>query len=159
MGRRGPPKKPKALKRQQGTYRPNRDGNAPVIPPGDLPVAPEGLHEAALAEWHRLAPLCQSAGILTGGDALAWLLMFSELSDWMRMRDECEGAKFLESYANGTFGANPLFKLKNQSASQVLRYLREFGLTPASRAGMNLGTANAEEDDPLKLLMDERESA
>lgn len=57
MGLRGPPPKPSALKRLEGTYRPDRAAeNEVVAPPGEPPM-PDGLPDEAVKRWKELVPV------------------------------------------------------------------------------------------------------
>lgn len=70
MGRRGPPAKPAALKKAQGTYKKSRDEQrrtALELPAGCPPI-PETLSEAARAIWIELAPQLVANGTLAKVD-------------------------------------------------------------------------------------------
>lgn len=156
MGRRGPPKKPDALKHP--AKRKREHPPAAVIPSGEIPPRPPGLDPQAAAEWDRLTPICHSRGLLTEADTVAWHLLFAEYSDWLRMQAETDGAQLLEPNGNGISGPNPVYKMKHATAANLLKCLREFGLTPAARAGLNIKITGTDEQDPLRILEMSREA-
>lgn len=67
MGKRGPPPKPSALKRMQGTHRPDRAARNEVVAPPGAPVMPD-MPKAAVAKWHELVPILLERGTLSVED-------------------------------------------------------------------------------------------
>jgi phage terminase small subunit len=106
---RGRPPKPTALKLLEGTRADRINRNEPAMPPGSI-EPPDWLDETARGHWTELAPILQSAGLLTVGDRQTFALL-------------------CESFSR--FRSNP----ENDKARDLYRRLSvEFGLTPSSRS-------------------------
>jgi len=56
------------------------------------------------------------------------------------------------SGSHGGTVMNPLCRLLNQARDRVLKYTREFGLTPAARARVHANTTDAPKDEKSDLL-------
>lgn len=88
MGRRGPPKKPAALKKAQGTYQPCRDA-APgtVDAAAGIPPMPNKLKGVARRRWNEVAPELHRMGtlaIIDGGALEAYCRAFGR---WSKLED------------------------------------------------------------------------
>jgi phage terminase small subunit len=106
---RGRKPKPTALKILDGT-RPDRiNRNEPAMPPASI-EPPDWLDERAREHWGELAPVLQSARLLTTGDRQALALLCEAFS---RFRSDPGNEKARDLYR---------------------RMLVEFGLTPSSRS-------------------------
>jgi phage terminase small subunit len=106
---RGRTPKPTALKLLDGTRSDRINRNEPAIPPGSI-EPPDWLNEIARGHWTELAPVLQSAGLLTVGDRQTLALL-------------CE--------AFSRFRIDPA----NDKARDLYRRLSvEFDLTPSSRS-------------------------
>lgn len=64
MGRRGPPPKPTALKKLEGTYRPDRAASNEVVAPVQAPPRPD-LKGVAAAKWDEIVPILLARGTLS----------------------------------------------------------------------------------------------
>lgn len=154
MGKRGPAKKPAALKKAQGTFRADRD-SGPELPPG-LPPCPPWLSPAAAELWPGLGRLLVERKLLTPSDQLSFALLCQAWADW---RAAVEGiakhGRFVTTDA-GTVYQHPLVGQRNRSWLDVLRACREFGLTPSARTGWGLespgGTSDELTDEEKRIL-------
>jgi P27 family predicted phage terminase small subunit len=69
MGRRGPPPKPAALKKAQGTFRKSREkARDGVAMPAGAPPCPASLKGAARAVWEEVVPALIELGTLSKVD-------------------------------------------------------------------------------------------
>jgi P27 family predicted phage terminase small subunit len=68
VGRRGPPPKPTALKKREGTYRKDRAAHAEIVAPPGAPPLPSGLAPEASARWEELVPILLERGTLSKED-------------------------------------------------------------------------------------------
>lgn len=159
MGARGPQPKPSALKRAEGTYRPDRaaDGNEPEPPELVDLAAPAWLDVYAGLKWRELAPVLVRVGVLkvTDVDALAAYCVA-----WSTWRAAVEN--FEDELAAPAAPGSEADKLRNQRLTLFERAAREankqmatwgdrLGLSPAQRtkvkategvgSGGNSGTA------------------
>lgn len=143
---RGRPRKPRSLKEDQGTYRPDRDLSIDVA--SGVPDPPSYLSEQALTHWDRMVQAAQKVRVLTeaDGDALAMLCVAFEeykAADII-VRDEGE---ICESNKGGKY-QHPAVGIRSNAWKKIVRMLREFGLTPSARAGMKMA-AHGEEENPI----------
>jgi P27 family predicted phage terminase small subunit len=69
MGKRGFPAKPIAIRMAEGTYRPDRHGNA--MAPSGRPSKPKRLTGAAGAHWRRVLDRLEIIGVLAKTDVQA----------------------------------------------------------------------------------------
>lgn len=141
-GRSGRRKKPAAQKKREGTFRADRDHDAVEFPADCGPEIPAGLHPDAVAEWKRLAPLCQKLGLLTDGDWIAWRLGFAAFSTWLHATEKLTSPdewKFVTE--SGYEQMTVEVQIAKQAATAVMQFCREFGLTPSSRSSLDIDTA------------------
>ena len=151
----GPPKKPLGLKLIQGTWRKDRDGHQPLVPPeiaAEMPEPPQFLSPFALIEWFRLAPALHAMGCLTEVDAAAFAVRCELWADFLEASERCtEHGKVIKTgerietdsngkvvKSGGNFIENPFFSIKKRCAELLLRYDAVFALNPGSRASMNM---------------------
>jgi phage terminase small subunit len=88
----------------------------PTPAPG-LGAPPPTLSEGARLVWLELAPGLEACGVGTQVDRPAFELLVDALADYRRLRDRSEQAAYATS-----------------AAKRLTRLLGEFGMTPASRA-------------------------
>lgn len=159
MGERGPKKTPAATKKRRGTYRKDRDAE-PVEFTKGIPPIPSGLHPEAAEEWKRLAPILVEKGLLTEADWLAWRLGFEALSTWFQAgeqvsKDPKDGGGAIHFTDKGYPAQNPWVAIGQKAYASVMKFCREFGLTPSSRSGLKL-EIEAPEDDPYAEAIKQR---
>jgi phage terminase small subunit len=123
---RGRKPKPTALKILDGTRADRINRDEPAMPPGSI-EPPAWLDETAREHWRELAPILQSAGLLTVGDRQALALLCESFS---RFRSNPENDKARDLYR---------------------RILVEFGLTPSSRSRLKT-TAEPAKDALAEFL-------
>jgi len=160
MGRRGPAPKPAALKRLAGNpgKRPIVDG--PTLG-GEPPSCPAWLPKTAKSEWRYIVPKLAEMGLLEKTDRAA--LVGYVLSVWMLREavetlDQEHVVKVFKT-ANGNYQQHPNVSIFNKSLEQMLKYMKEFGMTPSSRQQFG---AVEQEADPLNdffLRLSEAEKA
>lgn len=147
MGRRGPAAKPIALLKQSGSWRANINKNAPE--PGDgVPVMPTFLCAEAVGFWNSLVPLLLDMKLLTiaDGDSLAlYCQSLARLAECERVINE-EGLTYTQFAEDGSIRmirARPEQRMAKELYTIVSRLGKEFGLSPSSRAHLNVADANA----------------
>jgi P27 family predicted phage terminase small subunit len=90
MGKRGPPPKPKAVKKAEGTFRKDRDpvDSMTAAVPAGCPEMPEGLNALAKARWMRVAPELMAAGVLAKVDGGALEAYCRSFARWSVLEEE-----------------------------------------------------------------------
>jgi P27 family predicted phage terminase small subunit len=90
MGKRGPPPKPKAVKKAEGTFRKDRDpvDSLTAALPAGCPEMPESLNEVAKARWMRVAPELMAAGVLAKVDGGALEAYCRSFARWSVLEEE-----------------------------------------------------------------------
>lgn len=132
MGERGPAPKPQALKKKQGTYRPDRDGGATVAK-STKPRCPSFLGQAAKKEWHRIANPLYDAGLLRGVDRSLLAAYCDAYGTWVEMVIDLKREDPVNVTDKNFMQANPKIKIANQAKADMLRLAKEFGMTPSAR--------------------------
>lgn len=156
MGQRGPKPKPSAQQKREGTYRADRRRGEPEAE-ASLPPVPEWLDEQSRRYWSELGPWLVEAGLLTRLDQTALALLCRSLTDYLQACEVIEaaatasGTKFVAYTESGNVIQHPAVGVANRAWERLVKLLREFGMTPSSRAGLHL-PAPEKEDDLLALI-------
>lgn len=158
MGRRGPPKKPTALRVIEGNRgkRPiNKNEPQPEVGMPPMPVELAGDADA-VAMWREVSPELYAVGVLTTVDGpalsafcLAWAVFIKaqrRLNAQARNDDSVMAEGLLVKTKSGNIIQNPLLGIANVARRDMLKAAAELGLTPAARA--NLEGAKRGEEDP-----------
>jgi P27 family predicted phage terminase small subunit len=153
MGKRGPPPKPSALKKAQGTYRPSRAPENEIEPPPGDPGCPDHLDALGQAEWKRIVPLLESVKVLTLADhaALEGYCFNYSMAVYYQKLAQAEPMVEVPLVTKGG-GVEHVTKPNPASAEArrhwvlVRAFASEFGLTPSART--RVGTANPNGPDP-----------
>lgn len=149
MGRRGPAKKPNAVKRAEGNPGNNKINDAepdyqkPVdldidYGQGDVLAAPEDLGDAGRTEWERICPMLIEYGVLRKADLTVFHKYCQVLDDcYLQERLLKAAEKALIFFDDEEVGRILSVQRTLNSVRVLLRhYAQELGLTPASRAGI-----------------------
>lgn len=179
MGRRGPSKKPTALRKAQGN--PGRlkiNEQEPQAPLGP-PEPPDYLSPTARRHWDSLLPLLLSMGVLkkSNGDALAQLSIakaeqeeslaeIARLQPLVQRHGECfplfdrdphtrqirkdpdTGQAIILSFQMhpNAIALSRARKVLKEARAEIVRWSREFGLTPASAAQVVVGPSGVADE-------------
>ena len=84
MGRRGPPPKPSAVKKLEGTYRKDRAARNEVVAPPGAPPLPAKMSTIALAKWNELIPVLLKRGTLSVEDGAILEAHCRSYEQWKR---------------------------------------------------------------------------
>ncbi|MCC7137597.1 MAG: phage terminase small subunit P27 family [Planctomycetes bacterium] len=158
MPKPGPRPTPTRVLRLRGSWRAKRNSNEPQ-PKVVKPAAPAWLSDDAKKVFDEYAETLHASGVLTAVDQFA-LARYADL--WSQYRRCAEfTAKHGEVWVvrgrpgpNGAegrpvgFATYPQAKLKLALAAALLQLEREFGLTPAARAGLRTDEVCADETRP-----------
>lgn len=166
MGRggQGRPAKPTKLSVLHGD-RKDRINDAEPVPSGGDIHPPDGLSDAAVRVWERLAPDLQRTGVLTPWDADEFAVVCDAVARHRhaaRVLDEEREAtaKLLEDeegteggmVVGGETGINrfgervvsPWFRVWTDTASVLAKFGGRFGLSPSDRAQLKVGDAKSQ---------------
>ncbi len=131
----GPPPKPTALKvlaGNPGRYPLNKQ--EPRIASKNPPRCPSHLNGVAKREWRRIVRWYRACGLLTLLDRVALTGYCTHYSRAVKADRSIEKTGLLIKTTNDNVIQNPLVGISNHSWAQVLKFGKEFGLTPASRS-------------------------
>ena len=108
------------------------------------PPMPSFLDKDARREWRRVAPVLVRLGVLTEADGMVfagYCELVSGLAQVNRALKKCKNKMLTEKITVDMDGGshvevkqNPLMVMKRQLLQQIRPYCTEFGMTPSSRA-------------------------
>jgi P27 family predicted phage terminase small subunit len=131
--------------------------------PVEVPAVPAHLGTAARAEWHRITPHLVAAGLVTQLDRAALAAYCQAYGEWALLEAKVK-EKLKELGADGLIDCTPsgykqvsaLAQARDRALDRMLRFAKEFGLTPASRiastSGQQLGLPGMPED-PMESFL------
>lgn len=132
---------PTELKKQRGTLRKDRlNENEPKLP-SVIPPIPTWLSEDGQKAFSELSNLLHDMSVLTQADELALTLLCDAYSEYKKAKEVVNelGATMEVTSREGNSKSviRPEVQIANQSFVRVFQLLKEFGLTPSSRAKVN----------------------
>lgn len=155
----GRPRKPIQVKIAEGNRSkdPDLGLHQEVDLPKNFPPAPEHLSDYAREEWDYMAPLIHDCDLLREPDGRAFASYCEIYAQWRRCCEEHkeEGYALTVINAKGHIAMNPLLKIFEKCNVQMLAYLTQFGLTPASRGKVTV--FKKDDKDPFEEFQKERE--
>lgn len=154
MGARGPTAKPSAIKMLEGN--PGKRAINKNEPKYELTEngrkAPAWLGTYAKKEWGRILPLLETNGIITDADYMALCAYCQSVDTWITAEKIKRAEGVVAVTSNGTDVQHPAVNIANSALANILKFGREFGLTPSSRANLSAEKHETEEN-PLLTLM------
>lgn len=150
--------KPSALKRLAGNPGKRPLNEREPKPRVTRPACPPELTGVARKEWGRIAKQLAALGLLTVIDRAALAAYCTVYAQWVGANEALakpveEGGGMVVYSPNGYPSISPHWTASQQASKAMLSYLREFGMTPASR--VRLSVDNAEKPKTLSELLDE----
>ena len=134
MGKRGPPKKPTAQKKREGTYRKDRAPKNEAEPPVCAPPKPSYLNRDASEFWDYMAPRLVRDRLLTDID-------LAQFTNWCEVEGEIRYCKRnlrkhgrVFTTKSGMVHVRPEVKMLTELRKQSAEYARRFGCDAASRS-------------------------
>lgn len=160
MGARGPRAKPTNLKMLQGNpgKRPLNDSEPQYSLSEENAKPPAYLSAYAKKEWKRIVPLLQKNKLLTDADIPMLAAYCQAYSRFIESEKLIRAHGFTAVTDKGNVIQRPEVGISNKAMEEMLKFGREFGLTPSSRAQLHVENADAEAD-PFMTLMKSRNSA
>ncbi|QGQ21207.1 phage terminase small subunit P27 family [Gimesia benthica] len=148
MGRH---RKPIEQHKRQGTYQPCRHQGPEPDP--TKPVKPDDLTGAAGDMWDALAPVLESMGVYCEADSVALRLLCESYGLYIESCDKIRREGFLitltDNKGNQRRVEHPAAKHRSRHFKETLDLMRQFGLTPSSRTGLNI--RKPDDDGPSDL--------
>jgi phage terminase small subunit len=124
----GRPRKPLARHRLIGSFRADRHGVDHINPPPGQLVAPVWVQGPALEHWNAIAPMLENMGLGSPMFNFALMLLVDSLAAFIELEDQPPTIM----NARGATVSNPAWRARNQCWDQVVKVLREFGMTPSA---------------------------
>jgi P27 family predicted phage terminase small subunit len=132
--RKGPRPKPTVIKKRAGNPGKRRlNAHEAHIPP-EVPKCPSHILGEARREWKRISVKLYEEGLLTGVDRAALAFYCQTWAVWVEAEQKLKKLGRVVRGVNGTLKRNPWCTISKQAADQCLRYIDEFGMSPASRS-------------------------
>lgn len=138
MGKRGPAPAPTALKKLQGNPGKRPLNQNEPKPDNGKPQCPSWLSYAAKRQWKRIATPLHEAGLLTSIDGTGLAMLCETYASFIEARADVLARGQLLFNDDGTPYANPSLWQMNKARVELLKWLREFGMTPSSRSTIKL---------------------
>lgn len=146
----GRPPKPSAIKKLQGTYRPDRSPNE-AHPAVEVPPMPKGMSAAAKEHWDYYAEMLVGLRLLTVAD---WGAFTRICTVWGRIR-ELERSLAKTGYTNvtakGYVQQRPEVAMLHKAEVEYRQLTDRFGLNPAARSRVQM-VPEASEDPAAEML-------
>lgn len=148
------------------------EGQVTVRIPIEVPKVPQHLGPAARAEWARITPHLVAAGLVSALDRAAlaaycqawgeWALLEARVKELMAKPSMNGDGKLkgvdalIDITPSGYKQVSALAQARDRALDRMLRFAKEFGLTPASRiqstAGQQLALPGVP-DDPMESFL------
>jgi len=146
MGRKP---KPRALKIIEGNPGRRPIGTEPPVAKG-VPDCPDHLDGDAAKEWARIAPELAQAGLLAHVDRAALAAYCQAWGRWVGAERLLKTHGMIVKSPNGHLIQSPVLPIANKAMAQMLKFLTEFGMTPSSRARLDVDwSGDGEDASPL----------
>lgn len=134
MGQRGPAPLPTVVKKLRGNPG-KRALNEREARPGErMPSAPRWMTLEAKRQWRRIAPRLHAAGLLTEIDGLGLAMLCEAVGQYVEGKEIVEREGAIAVSDNGNVYQHPAVGLMKSARGEILKWSREFGMTPASRS-------------------------
>lgn len=142
MRKPGPPKTPTALSLVRGNPGKRALPKNEPTPEVSEPDVPEYLPEIAKTEWRRVCPLLAALGLMSAIDLQVLAAYCACCSDEQEAMAKQAGKATVLKTHNGNFVQSPFISMIRQARADKVRYMGELGMTPSSRAGMDISVGS-----------------
>lgn len=148
MGKRGPPKTPTVILKNRGSWRAKTRGGEPDFGTVKTLRRPSWLRKDAAKHWKEIVPHLEAIpGLLSKVDRLAIGMLCDSLAIYIKASKDIE--------KNGIVidgRTNPATTVQQKAWMRFARLIREFGLSPASRAGLDVKTEEKSDADVSRFF-------
>ena len=150
--------KPTKLKLLQGNPGRRPLNNSEPTPDAGEPLMPDGLSEAAKAEWKAVIPILRKMGVLTIADGATVAGYCQSRADWLRAQAEIEeyGVTVEEPITNRMGDVvghrrkkNPAVTVASDAKKMMRAFASDLGLSPASRTRVHVSPDDKPDEDDL----------
>lgn len=124
--------------------------------------APSHLDDIAKKEWRRILKVIEDENIEFDAKDLKVLEGYcTNYSNWLMFEEKAKESGYLIFSQNGYPQQHPYCQLAKNAQTQYLNFMKELGLTPASRARMNKNKAvsstegYSEEDREMEAMFND----
>ena len=120
--------------KRTGGYRPDRHGSWDM--PIKRPRKPNKMHVESKKVWEKVCDVMEAAGTISVLDELALTLLCDTMVIYKKAHDQVMDDGFLiqSTTRHGTMTkTHPATQIRDNAQTQILRILKEFGMTPAAR--------------------------
>jgi P27 family predicted phage terminase small subunit len=146
-------KKPTSLKIAQGTVKKSRLNPDEPTPPVGIPEPPTWVlsNPVALEEWNRVTPILADQGLITHLDMAELASYCSCFAQWAVAEKHLQAEGAVIQGPRGGVKVNPWVRISHTAKTMMHTFLRQFGMTPASRG--NVTAIKQEIDNPLAQFL------
>ena len=102
-------------------------------PPVKLPAPPKVLDKEGVREWHRIGAELLELGLVSEIDLTSLTGYCQAWSDLVRARKHLKNDEDFVGQTSGGLAPSAWKRLSDEALKQLLRYISEFGLSPAAR--------------------------
>lgn len=113
---------------------------------------PAGITKAAQKHWPGIAKMLSDAKVLTLMDVNALRIFCEAYANYQRATDALDGAfsELVYVTITGQLAVRPEWDVQNKAMDQMLKLLKEFGMTPAARASIKVAPTGKGDTQPEK---------
>ncbi len=138
MGRRGPKGSSRELKLLRGERHKDRLAKDKIKPSKQAFKMPAWLSPGAKSEWRRLSPEMKNLGLLTALDRAAFSCYCETFSQYVSLVKDINKNGMVYKTQKNFNRARPQLEMMFRAMQQLLTFCKEFGMTPASRARVDI---------------------
>jgi P27 family predicted phage terminase small subunit len=137
---RGPKPTPIELRKQDGSYRPDRHGTPNNLGnvPDDFMEPPDSLDETAKQMWRQAVPTLQRVGLLSVVDTAALEMLCTQYARAKQAARIIAEQGHLARGSTGQLTEHPAIRTEREAAMAFLRFAEQYALTPVARTRLGL---------------------
>ena len=142
MGRRGPQPTPTAVLKARGSRIGEYERDGEPVPPRGVADCPAWVLGDARQHWKTIGPQLRGMGVMSPLYTPALGLLVNSLGRYIEYENRvtAEGATTITDKGNAI--VNPTWAARNKAWDQVMKALREFGMTPAALTAVRAEAPN-----------------
>lgn len=152
MGVRGPHPQPDKLKVLHG--RPSHEKKQKLVDRKntEIPTPPKFLSSSAKYEWKRICEVMKDQNVITKADRAALASYCTSYARWKEAEALIDAEGMVLVTDKGYSYQHPAVSIAQKERMLMRQFLTELGLTPSSRARLNV-QSDAKEEDPFEELL------
>ncbi len=151
----GPPKKPTAMLKKRGSRLVDKRKNE-ITPPAGAPEAPSWMliksgrgkkkltvtekkfNRITQAEWNSKTKQLLAMGVLTEWEQTPLAMFCQAIAEYVIVTDQIDLKNMVYETDKGNYAQDPIVGVRNRVFKKVVELAKQFGMTPASRAGLSV---------------------